>query len=43
MPMTFGTSMEAYKYACANPEFEELARVISDLFPALTLFFLRAA
>jgi hypothetical protein len=42
-PMTFGTSMEAYQYDCANPEFEELARVISDLFPEQTQFIQRAA
>src|SRR5579864_714556 len=38
------TSMEeAYQYDCANPEFEELARVISDLFPEQTQFIQRAA
>jgi hypothetical protein len=35
--------MEAYQYDCANPEFEELARVISDLFPEQTQFIQRAA
>ncbi|EIF31008.1 Protein of unknown function (DUF3022) [Burkholderia sp. Ch1-1] len=34
--------MEAYQYDCANPEFEELARVISDLFPEQTQFIQRA-
>ena len=34
---------EAYQYDCANPEFEELARVISDLFPEQTQFIQRAA
>ncbi|CAE6751563.1 DUF3022 domain-containing protein [Paraburkholderia nemoris] len=33
---------EAYQYDCANPEFEELARVISDLFPEQTQFIQRA-
>jgi hypothetical protein len=33
---------EAYQYDCANPEFEELARVISDLFPEQTQFSQRA-
>lgn len=32
---------EAYQYDCANPEFEELARVISDLFPEQTQFIQR--
>ncbi|MFP3569386.1 DUF3022 domain-containing protein [Paraburkholderia sp. SIMBA_030] len=35
--------MEAYQYDCANPEFEELARVISDLFPEQTQFVQRPA
>jgi hypothetical protein len=35
--------MEAYQYDCAHPEFEELARVISDLFPEQTQFIQRAA
>ncbi|CAB3700051.1 DUF3022 domain-containing protein [Paraburkholderia rhynchosiae] len=35
--------MEAYQYDCANPEFEEFARVISDLFPEQTQFIQRAA
>src|SRR5258706_14139572 len=30
--------MEAYQYDCASPDFEELARVISDLFPEQTQF-----
>jgi hypothetical protein len=30
--------MEAYQYACASADFEELARVISDLFPEQTQF-----
>ena len=30
--------MEAYQYECANAEMEELARVISDLFPEQTQF-----
>ncbi|RKP52518.1 DUF3022 domain-containing protein [Trinickia fusca] len=30
--------MEPYRYECASAEFEELARVISDLFPEQTLF-----
>jgi hypothetical protein len=30
--------MEAYQYECASAEFEELARVISDLFPEQTRF-----
>jgi len=33
--------MEAYQYDCASPEFEELARVISDLFPEQTQFIQR--
>ncbi|CAE6685713.1 hypothetical protein R69927_06069 [Paraburkholderia domus] len=33
---------EVYQYDCANPEFEELARVISDLFPEQTQFIQRA-
>jgi hypothetical protein len=33
--------MEAYQYECANAEIEELARVISDLFPEQTQFFER--
>src|SRR3569833_1907669 len=35
--------MEAYQYDCANPEFEELARVISDLFPEQTQLIQRPA
>jgi hypothetical protein len=35
--------MEAYQYDCASPDFEELARVISDLFPEQTQFSERAA
>lgn len=35
--------MEAYQYDCVDPEFEELARVISDLFPEQTQFIQRAA
>ena len=35
--------MEAYQYDCAHPEFAELARVISDLFPEQTQFIERAA
>src|SRR6201996_3147294 len=35
--------MEAYQYDCAHPEFDELARVISDLFPEQTQFLERAA
>ncbi|MEX3899764.1 DUF3022 domain-containing protein [Paraburkholderia sp. BR10954] len=34
--------MEAYQYDCAHPEFGELARVISDLFPEQTQFIERA-
>ncbi|CAH2800686.1 MAG: FIG00454328: hypothetical protein [uncultured Paraburkholderia sp.] len=34
--------MEAYQYDCADPAFEELARVISDLFPEQTQFIQRA-
>jgi len=30
--------MEAYQYECASADFEELARVISDLFPEQTRF-----
>lgn len=30
--------MEGYQYECASPEFEELARVITDLFPEQTRF-----
>ncbi|SEI91819.1 DUF3022 domain-containing protein [Paraburkholderia diazotrophica] len=30
--------MEAYQYECVNAEIEELARVISDLFPEQTQF-----
>lgn len=30
--------MEAYLYECASPDFEELARVIADLFPEQTRF-----
>jgi hypothetical protein len=30
--------MEAYLYECASPDIEELARVISDLFPEQTHF-----
>jgi hypothetical protein len=30
--------MEAYQYECANADIEELARVISDLFPEQTQF-----
>jgi hypothetical protein len=29
---------EAYQYDCASPDIEELARVISDLFPEQTRF-----
>lgn len=32
---------EAYQYDCADPQFEELARVISDLFPEQTQFIQR--
>lgn len=35
--------MEAYQYDCASPDFEELARVISDLFPEQTQFSERPA
>jgi hypothetical protein len=35
--------MEAYQYDCASPDFEELARVISDLFPEQTQFIQSAA
>ena len=35
--------MEAYQYDCADPAFEELARVISDLFPEQTQFIQRAS
>jgi hypothetical protein len=35
--------MEAYQYDCASPDFEELARVISDLFPEQTQFAERPA
>ena len=35
--------MEAYQYDCASPDFEDLARVISDLFPEQTQFIQRAA
>jgi hypothetical protein len=35
--------MEAYQYDCANLEFEELARVISDLFPEQTQFIQQAS
>jgi Protein of unknown function (DUF3022) len=34
--------MEAYQFECANAEIEELARVISDLFPEQTQFIERA-
>jgi hypothetical protein len=30
--------MEAYQYECASADFEELARVVSDLFPEQTRF-----
>ena len=30
--------MEAYLFECASPDFEELARVIADLFPEQTRF-----
>jgi hypothetical protein len=30
--------MEAYLFECPSPEFEELARVIADLFPEQTRF-----
>ncbi|HVE09119.1 MAG TPA: DUF3022 domain-containing protein [Paraburkholderia sp.] len=30
--------MEAYQYECASPDIEELARMISDLFPEQTHF-----
>ncbi|MFP3185566.1 MAG: DUF3022 domain-containing protein, partial [Paraburkholderia sp.] len=35
--------MEAYQYDCASPDVEELARVISDLFPEQTQFIERPA
>ncbi|HTH61464.1 MAG TPA: DUF3022 domain-containing protein [Paraburkholderia sp.] len=35
--------MEAYLYECASPDFEELARVIADLFPEQTRFAEQAA
>ena len=35
--------MEAYQYECASPDIEELARVISDLFPEQTRFVERPA
>ncbi|HEV3105647.1 MAG TPA: DUF3022 domain-containing protein [Trinickia sp.] len=35
--------MEAYRYECASAQIEELARVVSDLFPEQTLFAERAA
>jgi Protein of unknown function (DUF3022) len=35
--------MEAYQYDCASPDIEELARVISDLFPEQTQFVERPA
>ncbi len=35
--------MEAYLYECASADFEELARVISDLFPEQTRFVQQAA
>ncbi|PCE28843.1 hypothetical protein BWP39_01220 [Paraburkholderia acidicola] len=35
--------MEAYQYDCASPDIEELARVISDLFPEQTQFTERPA
>jgi hypothetical protein len=34
--------MDAYQYDCASPDVEELARVISDLFPEQTQFAERA-
>ncbi|MDE1184191.1 DUF3022 domain-containing protein [Paraburkholderia sp.] len=34
---------EAYQYDCASPDFEELARVISDLLPEQTQFIERPA
>ena len=30
--------MEAYLFECASPEFDELARVIADIFPEQTRF-----
>ncbi|WP_144112392.1 DUF3022 domain-containing protein [Paraburkholderia sp. BCC1886] len=35
--------MEDYQYDCAHAEIEELARVVSDLFPEQTQFIERAA
>jgi len=35
--------MEAYQYVCTSPDMEELARVISDLFPEQTQFIERSA
>jgi hypothetical protein len=35
--------MEAYLFECASPDFEELARVIADLFPEQTRFAEQAA
>ncbi|CAG4887086.1 DUF3022 domain-containing protein [Paraburkholderia gardini] len=35
--------MELYQYDCASPDFEQLARVISDLFPEQTQFIERPA
>lgn len=35
--------MESYLYECASPDFEELARVIADLFPEQTRFAEQAA
>ena len=35
--------MEAYQYVCTSPDMEELARVISDLFPEQTQFIERPA
>ncbi len=34
---------EAYRYECPSPEIEELARVVSDLFPEQTQFVERPA
>lgn len=36
-------TMEAWQYECASPDFEQLARVISDLFPEQTQFIERPA
>lgn len=32
------TKMEAYQFECASADFEDLARVVSDLFPEQTRF-----